>query len=103
MADRQAAFPPATRWKYSNLAYTIAGMTVETVSGEKWSDYVQRHIFDPLGMQASSVDRNDPALTVGYGRRMPDGTRALIPFIDARGMGSATGISSNVEDMAKFV
>lgn len=103
MPDRQAAFPPATRWKYSNLAYSIAGLVVEAVSGERWSDYVQRHIFSPLGMSASSVDKNDPALTVGYGRRMPDGSRAIIPFIDAKGMGSATGISSNVEDMAKFV
>jgi hypothetical protein len=34
---------------------------------------------------------------------MPDGTRAVIPFIDARGMGAATGLTSNVEDMAKFV
>ena len=103
MADRPAAFPPATRWKYSNLAYTIAGMVVEAVSGERWDDYVQRHIFTPLGMAASSVDRNDPGLTVPYGRRMPDGSRAVFPFIDARGMAAATGISSNVEDMAKFV
>ena len=103
MADRPAAFPPATRWKYSNLAFSIAGMVVEAVSGEKWADYVQRHIFSPLGMTASSVDRNEPGLTVPYGRRMPDGSRAVFPFIDARGMASATGISSNVEDMAKFV
>ncbi|MFN8580194.1 MAG: serine hydrolase domain-containing protein [Gemmatimonadaceae bacterium] len=103
MPDRQAAFPPATRWKYSNLAFTIAGMVVEAVSGERWADYVQRHIFSPLGMTASSVDKKDPALTVGYGRRMPDGSRAVIPFIDARGMASATGISSDVDDMAKFV
>jgi hypothetical protein len=34
---------------------------------------------------------------------MPDGTRAVLPFVDARGMGSATGITSTVEDMAKFV
>jgi D-alanyl-D-alanine carboxypeptidase len=103
MADRPAAFAPATRWKYSNLAFTIAGMVVEAVSGEQWADYVQRHIFAPLGMSASSVDKNDPGLTVPYGRRMPDGSRAVFPFIDARGMASATGISSNVEDMAKFV
>jgi CubicO group peptidase (beta-lactamase class C family) len=102
MANRQAAFPPATRWKYSNLAYTIAGMVVEAVSGERWADYVGRHIYTPLGMTQSSVDKNVPGLTVGYGRRMPDGSRAIIPFIDARGMGSATGITSNVEDMAKF-
>lgn len=42
-------------------------------------------------------------LTVGYGRRMPDGTRAIMPFVDARGMGAATGITSTVDDMAKFV
>jgi CubicO group peptidase (beta-lactamase class C family) len=54
-------------------------------------------------MTASSVDKDVPGLTVPYGRRLPDGTRAVIPFMDARGMGAATGITSNVEDMAKFV
>jgi len=102
-AERQAAFPPQTRWKYSNLAYTIAGMVVEQVSGMKWADYLQRNIFDPLGMTASSVDRNVEGLAVGYTRRMPDGTREVYPFTDARGMASATGLTSNVEDMAKFV
>jgi D-alanyl-D-alanine carboxypeptidase len=103
MTDRQAAFAPQVRWKYSNLAYTIAGMLVEEVSGERWADYVQRHIYQPLGMTASSVDKNVDGLAVGYGRRMPDGTREVVPFTDARGMGAATGITSTVEDMAKFV
>jgi len=103
MADRQAAFAPQVRWKYSNLAFTIAGMVVEAVSGEKWADYVQRHIFQPLGMDASSVDQNVPGLAVGYTRRMPDGSRKVVPFIDARGMAAATGITSTVQDMAKFV
>jgi CubicO group peptidase (beta-lactamase class C family) len=103
MSAREAAFPPATRWKYSNLAYAVAGMVVEAVSGQSWASYLQANIFDPLGMTASSVDRDVPGLTVGYGRRMPDGSRAVIPFIDARGMGPATGLTSNVEDMARFV
>ena len=103
IADRQAAFAPQTRWKYSNLAYSIAGMVVEQVSGQKWADYVQQHIYDPLGMTASSVDKNVEGLAVGYTRRMPDGKRETVPFMDARGMGSATGITSTVEDMAKFV
>ena len=101
--DRQAAFSPEVRWKYSNLAFSIAGMIVETASGERWADYVQKHIYQPLGMTSSSVDQNTAGLAVGYGRRMPDGTRAVMPFIDARGMGAATGITSTVEDMAKFV
>jgi len=102
-AERQAAFAPQVRWKYSNLAYTIAGMVVEQVSGMKWADYVHQNIYAPLGMTASSVDRNVDGLAVGYTRRMPDGTREVYGFTDARGMGAATGITSTVEDMAKFV
>lgn len=103
MPDRQAPFPPETRWKYSNLAYAVAGMVIEQVTGQTWSDYLQRHIFDPLGMSASSVDRNVSGLAVGYGRRRPDGTRMVNPFIDARGMAAATGLTSTVDDMAQFV
>jgi hypothetical protein len=32
-----------------------------------------------------------------------DGSRETIGFVDARGMGAATGLTSTVEDMAKFV
>ena len=103
MPERQATFSPEVRWKYSNLAYTVAGMVVESVSGMSWADYLQTNIFDPLGMTASSVDREDPLMSVGYGRRMPDGSREVLPFVDARGMAAATGLTSTVEDMAKFV
>src|SRR5688572_28717776 len=69
MSERQAAFAPQVRWKYSNLAYTIAGMVVEQVSGQKWADYVQQNIYNPLGMTNSSVDKNVEGLAVGYTRR----------------------------------
>ena len=101
--ERQAAFAPATRWKYSNLGFTVAGRVVEKVSGESWANYVQHHIFDPLGMTASSIDKNIPELTVPYGRRMPDGTREVLPFVDSRGLAAAAGVTSNVDDMAKFI
>lgn len=100
---REAAFSPETRWKYSNLAYTVAGMVVEEVSGKGWAEYIQEEILDPLGMRSSSVDREDPLLAVGYGRRLPDGTRDILPFVDSRGMAAATGMTSTVEDMARFV
>lgn len=103
LPERQAAFSPEVRWKYSNLAYSLAGMIVEAASGETWAGYVQKHIFDPLGMTSSSVDKPDTGLAVGYGRKMPDGSREVMPFVDARGMAAATGITSTVEDMAKFV
>lgn len=103
MSDREAAFSPEVRWKYSNLAYTLAGMVVEQVSGQSWADYLRENIFNPLGMDDSSVDQPDPMLATGYGIRTPSAPRTVYPFIDARGMAAATGLTSTVEDMAKFV
>jgi CubicO group peptidase (beta-lactamase class C family) len=103
MRGREAPFSPEVRWKYSNLAYTVAGMVVEAVSGQSWADYLQANIFDPLGMSSSSVDVEDDRLATGYTSRQLDGTRDVYDFVDARGMAAATGLTSTVEDMARFV
>ncbi|QJR38288.1 beta-lactamase family protein [Gemmatimonas groenlandica] len=102
-SDRQAAFAPNVRWKYSNLAFAVAGLVVEQITGQKWATYVQQQMLSPLGMSATSVDQNVSGLTVPYMRRLPDGSRDVLPFVDARGMASATGMTSNVDDLAKFV
>jgi D-alanyl-D-alanine carboxypeptidase len=101
--NRQAAFAPDVRWKYSNLAFAVAGLVVEQITGQKWAAYVEQQILQPLGMTATSVDKVVDGLTVPYTRRMPDGTRSVLPFVDARGMAAATGMTSNVDDLAKFV
>jgi CubicO group peptidase (beta-lactamase class C family) len=103
MAGRQAAFPPQTRWKYSNLAFAIAGLVVEKVSGQRWADYVTANITTPLGMSATSIDTPDPGLATPYAARTPDGTRRVLPFVDANGMAAATGMTSNVNDLARFI
>jgi CubicO group peptidase (beta-lactamase class C family) len=103
MKDRQAAFPPQTRWKYSNLAFGIAGLIVEQVTGQRWADYVAANMLKPLGMNATSIDVRDPALATPYGVRRPDGTRRVLDFVDSRGLAAATGLTSNVDDLAKFL
>jgi CubicO group peptidase (beta-lactamase class C family) len=103
MADRQSALAPQVRWKYSNLAYGVAGMLVEELSGQRYADYVQANILGPLGMTDSSFDKPVPGLAVPYGRRLPEGSREVFPFVDARGMAAATGLTSDLNDMAKFV
>ncbi len=99
----RVVFSPEVRWKYSNLALGIAGQIVEAVSGESYKTYMQKNVFSPLGMTSSSFDEKVAGLATGYGRRMPDGSRMKMPFVDARALGSATGLTSTVEDMARFV
>lgn len=103
IAGQSAVFSPNERWKYSNLALGLAGLVVEVVSSEKFNDYQTKHILGPLGMKDTSFDVETAGLAKGYGRRMPDGSRQLMPWTDTRDLAAATGLTSTVEDMAKFV
>jgi CubicO group peptidase (beta-lactamase class C family) len=47
-------FPPGTVPAYSNYGASLGGYIVERVSGEPFVDYVDNHIFKPLGMTRST-------------------------------------------------
>ena len=106
LKKQKTILPSGDQFKYSNLAYGLLGMIVEQKSGQTFADYVEKKIMKPLGMNDSSVvfrDASKAKLAVGYGRRMPDGSRQALPFVDARALAAATGVTSSVNDMAKFV
>ena len=65
--------PPGEVPAYSNYGAALAGYIVQRVSGEPFSDYVERHIFNPLGMQHSTLVQPLPAafeatMSKGYSR-----------------------------------
>ena len=105
LPEQETVYPSETKWKYSNLGLTLAGEIVAAVSGIPYEEYIQNNILDPLQMTSTSVrigDEHKKRLVIGYGRRMPDGTRAIMPFTDSKGITPAANLSSTVEDMAKF-
>lgn len=55
-ADRVAALPliaePGTVWSYS-IGLDVMGRVIEVASGMSFDGFVQRRIFDPLGMRSS--------------------------------------------------
>jgi CubicO group peptidase (beta-lactamase class C family) len=42
-------FSPGSAWNYS-VSTDVIGHLVERISGERFDEYLRRHIFDPLGM-----------------------------------------------------
>ena len=52
---------PGATPAYSNYATALAGYIVERVSGESFDDYIERHSFQPLGMDRSSFRQPLPA------------------------------------------
>ena len=58
-------------------------------------------------MDSTSVGVPSPEhqkrLVTGYGRPRPNHSREVMPFVDARSLDPATGLSSSVEDMLRFL
>ena len=62
--------PPGVKFNYSNVGYGLLATIIERVSGQSYADYLQDHIFDPLGMALTVVDENThpviPERAIGY-------------------------------------
>ena len=96
-------FPPGTVPAYSNYGAALAGYIVERVSGEPFDQYVQNHIFKPLGMTHSTFDQPlpegfAPNMSNGYkiGSEKPEPFETVTPA-------PAGSLSSSAVDMAQFM
>jgi CubicO group peptidase (beta-lactamase class C family) len=49
------AYPPGTKWEYSNLGFLTLGILIHRVTGEFYGDFLQQRIFHPLEMQATRI------------------------------------------------
>jgi CubicO group peptidase (beta-lactamase class C family) len=54
-------FKAGTTPAYSNYATALAGYIVQRVSGQSFDDYIETHIFKPLGMEHASFRQPLPA------------------------------------------
>ncbi|WP_158238348.1 MULTISPECIES: serine hydrolase domain-containing protein [Luteimonas] len=95
---------PGATPAYSNYATALAGYIVERVSGESFDDYVERHIFQPLGMAHSSFRQPLPApllaaMSAGYAQAS-DGEAKPYEFISLAPAGSLAATGS---DMGRFM
>jgi D-alanyl-D-alanine carboxypeptidase len=60
-------FTPGTAWNYDNSGYYLLGMIIERVSGISYAEYLDREIFQPLGLLHTSYCGTNPV------QPMPDG------------------------------
>jgi len=49
------AYPPGTKWDYSNLGYLTLGILIHRVTGEFYGDFLQQRIFHPLDMKTTRI------------------------------------------------
>ena len=57
LSDSALAGAPGAAFGYANANFNILGLLVQTVSGQPFGDYIEQHVFDPLGMDHSHPSR----------------------------------------------
>jgi D-alanyl-D-alanine carboxypeptidase len=104
MATAQSPlFPPGTAWSYSNTNYIVLGLIAEAATGRAVEAELERRIFAPLELHATSLDISAQIVgphTHGYlsldGETLTDVT-AVRPF-----MWTAGAIVSTPAEVAAF-
>jgi len=91
---------------YSNYGSAIAGYIVQRVSGEAFPDYIDRHVFGPLGMTSATF--REPltgarAENMALGYDLTDGRFVAKPFELYSNIMPAGSASATAPDMARFM
>ena len=97
-------YEPGTRWQYSNTGYVLAGLIVEKVSGEPLYRFLERRIFEPLGMESVRDFDTEP---LAHGTVPGYESYALGPPRASGHSGpgwlfGAGGLAMNAEDLARW-
>jgi CubicO group peptidase (beta-lactamase class C family) len=102
-------YEPGTHFNYSNMGYVILGETLSRAAGEPYIQYVQHHIFEPLGMTHTAFEQNDEILrTLAKGYMLngnsADPTLPATELRNGRGCKVPSGaLFTTVGDMARFL
>ena len=93
-------FEPGERYEYSNSDYVLLGYIIEKISGMTYENFIQKYIFDKLGMKNSYYDSSEkiiPNRTNGY--RLNDTSYQNAEFISMTIPYAAGSLMSTVDDM----
>lgn len=99
------SYPFRGGYTYQNIMYLAAGKLIEKVSGISWEDFVEKRIFQPLGM--TNTYSNQQRSLVQKNRSIPhhkiEGKIMPITDSNADAIAPAGSVWSSIEDMAKWM
>lgn len=97
-----------TTWQYQNLMYMTAGYLIETLSGQRWEDFVQQRILTPIGMNNSNfsvkTSQQSDDFSLPY-KEVKDEVKLTDFYNEAAfaAIAPAGAINSSVAEMSKWV
>ncbi|MGM1046318.1 MAG: serine hydrolase domain-containing protein [Bacillota bacterium] len=104
LANVKLTASPGEKYQYSNANYLILGALIEEITGQRFSDYMEQQIFQPLDMTHAAAD-SDTAYEKGYkaGYQSWIGISSKSDISYDNGGAPYGYISASANDMAKYI
>jgi CubicO group peptidase (beta-lactamase class C family) len=97
------AFPPGSKWDYSNLGYLTLGVLIHRVTGQFYGDFLHDRIFQPLGMNTRIMSEADIIPNRAAGYRLVKGQLKNQEWVSPTLNTTADGaLYFNILDLAKW-
>ncbi len=91
---------PGIKPQYSGGGFAVCQLIIEEVSGQKFEDYIQNNVLDPLGMKGSSFKIDDKILNMSASPY--DSYRETTDF-ELFTIQAGAGLHTTLEDFTRFV
>ena len=93
-------FPPGEKFEYNNSGYVLLGYIIELVSGESYEDFVEKRIFQKIGMMHSSYASDRQIIEKrGYGYQKKESGFVNKTIINFSVPFSSGSLMSTLDDM----
>lgn len=101
-----ADFAPGAKWEYSNTNTVLLGLLVEKVGGQPLHTYLQQHVFEPAGLDATSLPTGAEIASPfvhGYTNFTPDGATVDASTWNPSWGWAAGAMISTIDDLRSWV
>ena len=95
---------PGTEFHYSSYGFNLLSAVIESASGEKFLDYMQKHVFNAVGLAHTTPDQNARIVEERsrFYEKGKDGTLENAPYVDNSYKWAGGGFLSTSEDLVRF-
>jgi CubicO group peptidase (beta-lactamase class C family) len=96
--------PPGTKFNYSSYGYNLLSAVVESASSENFLAYMQKHVFEAMGLAHTAADQNTQIVEQRsrFYEKERDGTLENAPYVDNSYKWAGGGFLSTSEDLVRF-
>jgi serine beta-lactamase-like protein LACTB len=102
--DDPLVAPPGTKFSYSSYGFNLVSAVIEGASGENFLQYMQDHVFTPLGMAHTAADQNKQIVEerARFYELTKSGNPENAPYVDNSYKWAGGGFLSTAEDLVQF-